>query len=148
MKFQSDPMQTALKYLGRRSYSQCQLESKLAGAGFNTVEITEALERLLGWGYLNDRQFGMERIRLLIERCKGRAYVSEDLQACGLDPKLVDELLVSEFPMALEIKAAIRFLEKRPASRRHDPAWAFQALTRAGFSEESIRSCLGEPPPT
>jgi SOS response regulatory protein OraA/RecX len=148
MKPQPDLMQTALKYLGRRFYSQRQLESKLTGVGFNAVEITAVFERLIGWGYLNDRQFGMERIRLLMERCKSRMYVIEDLNSCGLASILIDELIMSEYPTTLEVEIAIRFLRKRSTSRRNDPALVFQVLTRAGFGEDAIRRCLAALSPT
>ena len=148
MKPNNDIVQTALKYLERRSYSQHQLEVKLASAGFGAIEIAGVVERLLGWAYLNDYEFGLERIRLLIERCKSRAYVCEDLHACGMALKLIDELIAKEYPIALEAQVAAHFLAKRPSSWRNSPLWAVQALTRAGFSDETIRSCLGEPPPT
>lgn len=140
-------MQLALKHLDRQAYSEGKLRQKLELSGVSNPEAEEAITRLKSWGYLNDWEFGKNRVLALQARLKSREYVRCDLTENGLANALVDELLAAFYPRDAELEIARNFLKKRNrASKKPDPHarsnWA--ALARAGFSEETIHGCFPE----
>lgn len=159
-------MEAALKLLDRQAYSEYQLSVKLVKSGFAEEIAQEAIVRLKTWGYLDDRIFGENRIRLLQNRCKSREYIRYDLVENGLDALLIDELLKRDYPPDLELAIARKLLGKRFGARRQSPTGdtkmatdpvkasakasakaslkAAASLARAGFTEETICSCFPE----
>lgn len=139
-------MEAALKRLDRKAYTRRELTNGLIKDGFAPDKAVEAAERLSGWGYLNDRDFGAERIRILMERDKSRAFVSADLEAKGLAQDLIDALLDEFYPEDREVEIAGRFLRKRAVSRNRTAQSLMASLARAGFTPQTIRRCMPELP--
>ena len=50
----------ALSMLGYRSYSETEIRTKLRRKGYEEEKIAEAIDRLIQYGYLNDRVLGDE----------------------------------------------------------------------------------------
>jgi SOS response regulatory protein OraA/RecX len=138
------PMETALDFLSRRAYSGQKLIQHLSKSGFDMAEITETLNRLKGWGYLNDHEFGKNRIATLQSRLKSRAFVENDLRINGLEADLVKELMNNYYPEGLEIEIAQQLLNRKSHNRQRNPIWGPNSLTRSGFSENTIHQCFPE----
>jgi regulatory protein len=141
-------MDLALNCLTRQAYSRKKLSDKLCKAGFGQTETAECLERLAGWGYLDDRKYGIRQIELLQGKLKSRSYTKSYLLESGVDNGLVDDLLGEVYPLSLEVEIAQQFLEKRHPShmRSSAPEWIF--LVRAGFDEDTIHKCFPDIYPT
>ncbi len=138
-------MDAALKLVGRQPYSERRLQERLLKMGFAAAEIAACLERMNGWGYLNDRAYGVARIELLKRRLKSRAYVEADLAAEGLARELIAEVLSEQYSAAEEIAIARSLLAKLKRPGAGPPGVKeCQKLARAGFAEHTIRQCLPE----
>ena len=75
----------ALAMLTRRDYSHAGLRTKLLAKGHPPDEIDEALEKCVGWGYLDDQRFGHRRLESRLQRRPaGRSDALRDLQRQGL----------------------------------------------------------------
>ncbi len=142
------PMETALKYLSRQSFTEHKLSSKLKTAGFEDEEVTETISRLKIWGYLNDREFGVNRIKKLQERLKSRSCIELDLKNNGISTNLINKLLDLYYPEQMEIQIARELLQKKTSSGRFDTVKLWSYLLRAGFSENTIHLCFPNVDPT
>jgi regulatory protein len=136
-------MDAALRLIGRQPYSERRLRERLSKMGFEAAEIAACLERLTGWGYLNDRAYGVARVELLKRRLKSRAYVKADLAAEGIARELISELLGEHYSDADEIIIARTLLAKR-AGAGEIGVKECQKLARAGFAEHTIGQCFQE----
>lgn len=135
-------MDQALKLLSRQAYSATKLSEKLKRSGYSAEEIMDCLKRLEGWGYLNDRNYGINRIEAMKAKLKSRYYVENNLIESGLNQILVKELLEENYPESLEYSIAKKFLLSKNSTNKvkKHPQW--MVLARAGFSEETIRKCF------
>lgn len=131
-------MDLALKCLSRRAYSRSKIAAKLNRAGFDEIQINECVRRLENWGYLNDREFGINRIATLQARLKSRNYVAGDLEAQGISHESVQELLAEFYPEEMEAEIACKLLERKPNKKNK----GYALLLRAGFSESTIHRCF------
>ena len=139
-------MDAALNRLDRKAYTRRELITQLEKDGFHPDEVAQATERLNGWGYLDDHDFGAERIRILMAREKSRAFVNADLEAKGLAEDLITTLLGEFYPEDREVEIARKFLRKRTVSRNRTPQSVIISLARAGFTPQTIRRCMPEIP--
>lgn len=147
MDVETNAIQFALKLLDRRAYSEAKLRQKMEQSGIFDLQSELAIARLKSWGYLDDREYGKNRVRALQIRLKSREYVRGDLTEDGLEGGLVDELLSEFYPWGAELEIARDFLKKRVRPNQKTVLRArseWTALVRAGFSEETIRDCLPE----
>jgi SOS response regulatory protein OraA/RecX len=138
------PMDTALILLGRHPLTEQQLAKKLSESGFDPEDISETLNRLKGWGYLNDSEYGINRINTLLSRFKSRVFVEGDLLAHGLEPELIQELLHNYYPETLEIDIARQLLRRKSPVKRQSKTWGQAFLIRSGFSENTVHQCFPE----
>lgn len=136
------PMQISLELLSRRAYTECGLSEKLLSYGFSNEEIIECLERLKSWGYINDRDFGINRITSLMAKLKSRAYIKNDLLKNGLTLGMCDEILNMYYPEETEINIANELLKKKFNKRLKITSQGQLVLQRAGFSEDTIHHCF------
>lgn len=141
-------MDLALKFLAKQAYSRKKLSDKLYKAGFEQTEIVECLDRLSGWGYLDDRKFGIRQIELMQNKLKSRNYIRTHLVESGMNAVLVDELLEEFYPVSLELEIARKYIDKRRSEhhRSKSPEWIF--LVRAGFEENTVHKCFPDIYPT
>ncbi|HEX3043777.1 MAG TPA: RecX family transcriptional regulator [Bacillota bacterium] len=137
-------MATALKLLNSRDYSSQRLIDVLTTKGYINQEINECIDRLQGWGYLNDHEYGIRRLEVLLKKLKSRLFIQEDLLQHGLSRELVSELLEERYPEGIEIQIAGKFLEKRAKIKRKSQIWGVRLLQQAGFSENTIHRCFPE----
>jgi regulatory protein len=140
-------MDEALKYLSRQSYSEQRLSDKLIANGFSEVEISECFTRLKQWGYLDDREFGINRIQQLQERLKSRSFVISDLEGHGLAKNLLTELIDSCYPEEAETEIARKLLLKKGSTGKNQTKMWIH-LVRVGFSENTVRHCFPSIDPT
>lgn len=137
-------MDWALKALSRQAVSREKLREKLIKAGFQEDEIIDCLKRLDGWGYLNDRQFVIDRIEGLKKKFKSRNYILDNLRQSGLAVELIEELLAQYYPEELEIVIAQQALAKRRGRRDRPNAKERFFLLRSGFAQDTVERCFPE----
>jgi len=139
--------QRALNLLARRDHSVAELRRKLVSRGFPDSRVSDALERLLRQGYLDDRRFAEHWVesalrsgkgygnRLLLEllrRGVSRETAAEAIAgaACGYgERQLLDALMAKRFSGFDPASAPLK-------ERRRVHAY----LLRRGFSSSAIRA--------
>ena len=135
-------MEKALQYLNRRNMTGAQLAGKLLKDGFEPEAVTECLEQIRRWGYLNDRYFLIRQIESLQVKLKSRSYVEEYLLHCGAQRQLVTELLDSYYPEDLEVSVAKKLVARKFQNKPVSCDKKRQYLLRAGFSENTVGQCF------
>jgi regulatory protein len=137
-------METALRYLERQDYTEQNLAEKLLKTGFESVEVTECLRRIRNWGYVNDCQFAVARIKKLQAKYKSRLYIEGYLLKSGLKPEMVAELLNELYPEKTELEIAGKLLRRKYSQKEISQAKQWQFLIRAGFSENTVSQCFAD----
>ena len=136
------PLQMSLDFLSRRAYTEQELSEKLSTCRFSDEEISECLQRLKSWGYLNDLNFGINRIISLKAKLKSRDYIKNDLLKHGLTTEACDDLMDINYPEETEKDIALELLKKKFYKRPKSTSQGAFFLQRAGFSEDTIHHCF------
>ncbi len=148
---EASPYSVAVRILGMREHSRSELEQKLAARGFETVEIEEALDRLVDQDYLNDSRFAQMVFRQYTDL--GRAGVVHQMEKRGLEPG-VWETLVAQIDGSDEEQRALVAASKKARELPPDLSdyeqvtrWkrrAFGYLMRRGFTGAAATRALAQ----
>lgn len=98
----------ALQFLGYRPRSEYEVRQRLRRKGFPEPAIEHAVQQLLDWGYLNDRQFAEFWLSNRLEHSpRGERALIQELRRKGVDVETAREALgeqeVDEQAAALEL---------------------------------------------
>lgn len=135
MSAEPDPLEVAARALRHRDRSRSQVDERLARAGVDEEQRTEALETLERMGYVDDARFAATRAAALAARGLGDAAIRHDLESGGVTPELAEEALA-----ALEAEAD---RARAIATRSGRTAKTAAQLARKGFGEDAIESAVG-----
>ncbi len=140
-----------LRLLRARARSRQELLTALERKGFSEPVCRVVLEKLAGWGYLDDERFAKDRAAVLLQRGRyGPRAVQQRLQAHGLSPRAAREAVASASgSVEFDAEAAARqVLERRGLAGRalapKERARAGRLLLGRGFSEELVQRLLGD----
>ena len=131
-----------MQLLGSRPHFRRELQVKLAQRKFPPEEIEEALDRLAGQGYLDDRKTAVAFVEHRLEhKAEGRLRLRAELEKRGAPADAVEEALatVPEDDLEPTREAAERWQRLHP---RGKPAALAQHLARKGFSRRAIFAVL------
>lgn len=135
----------AVELLARRAHFRADLGRKLDKKGYSTEEVEEALDRLTGHGYLDDRAVVKSFVEGKTARePMGRRRLMADLTKKGAPSDVAAEVLDELLPrddreLAREAAQAWHRRKRRPKK-----AALARYLERRGFSPGSIWSVLDE----
>ena len=142
-----------MELLSYRPRSTREIRDRLARKGFTEPAVDAAIERLAGWGYLNDGDFARRWVENRIEhRPRGSRLLAQELRHKGIDRELIGETL--EEADIDELAAALQAGERKAQSyAKLEPAVAKRRLSgfllRRGFTGGTVRQAteqlLGEP---
>ncbi|MGE5599066.1 MAG: regulatory protein RecX [Bacteroidota bacterium] len=136
----------ALRYLARRALTRRELADRLTAGGYSPDEVGEAVERLAGWGYLDDRAVARRALEeCLNRRPRGREFLAHELLARGVPAEIVRETLAA-YTQADEEEAARKAIAGRglsPGDGPRDLARAWRMLARLGFAEAVAERVCG-----
>jgi regulatory protein len=140
----------AVQLLGSRPHFRRELQAKLAQRGFPAGEIAEALDRLAGLGYLDDRKTAAAFVEQRLERsAEGRLRLKAELEKRGAAPEAASAALAElpEDDLQPALEAAERWTRLHP---RGEPAVLTRRLARhlarKGFSRRAIFAALSRRP--
>lgn len=139
-------IESALRLLAVRPRAEKELRDRLRRKGYDPETIELALERVRGWGYLDDEEFARRWVANRAEhRPRGRRLLEQELRAKGVDRETIASTL-DEAGLD-ETAAAIALAEKSAERLRAlDPVVARRRLTgqlaRRGFSFEAIAAAV------
>ncbi len=142
-----DAMDTALRILGIRDHSKAELGQKLADRGFDDQTVEETVQKLVGYGYIDDERFAQSVIRSYSGL--GRGGITRQMQKRGIDPQiwrpLVDQIdSEEEFSRALE--AARKHTTPSKIASLSKEVWQRRLvgfLARRGFSTQTAFAVCG-----
>ncbi|WP_224243385.1 regulatory protein RecX [Hyalangium gracile] len=144
--------EACLRLLAVRARSRHELRLYLTRKKFSIPVQDQVLEKLQGFGYVDDARFARERAASLLQKGRlGPQAVLHRLEAHGLGAEEAREALAAatgavDFD---SLAAARQVLERRGMlGRRLDAkehARAGRLLLSRGFSEEVVQRLLGEP---
>lgn len=144
--------EVCLRLLAMRARSRHELKLALSRKGFSAEVQEQALEKLQGYGYLDDARFAQERATALLSKGRlGPEGVLQRLQAHGLEGEVAREALsaASEAVEFEPLSAARKVLEGRGLWGRElapgERARAGRLLYSRGFSPDVIHRLLGDP---
>lgn len=137
----------ALRYLAVRDRTQHEMARYLITKGFSHRAAERVLQKLLGWGYLDDARVAFQWARAKAERdLWGPTRVAAELHRRGIQRETISDIITkldTELPeWELACSAARRYLRSHPhrgllLSRR-----LAAYLGRRGFSPAVIREVL------
>lgn len=135
----------ALNLLARRDHSVAELKKKLVARGFPAAPVAEALERLTGQGYLDDRRFAERWAESALRNGKGYGVrLLLELQRRGVAREIAAEAVSGAAAEQGEQQLLAAIVARRFAA--FDPADAtlnerrrvYAYLQRRGFSLAAI----------
>ncbi len=139
-----DAIRAALRRLALRDRTVLEVRRLLQAKGFREEVINGALERLKGWGYLNDRRVAMAMALDRLERSGwGPARVAQELARRGVDPMVASSVMAQVMEErdeeGLARAAARRYARAHPGVSGQRGLRRLAAyLGRRGYSAEVI----------
>ena len=143
----SDPKEArkkAMDYLARREYGQQELEQKLIVAGFETVVVSETVEKLGGEGLQDDRRFIENFAQSRISQGKGPVRIRQELGERGLNTGLIDEVLEDVTEDWFELARLVRRKKFGPDQPQEfkEKARQMKFLQYRGFESSHIQAAI------
>ena len=136
---------TAIYYLTFRDRSRKELCDKLTEKGYEEAEITETIEKLMSYGYINDKRYATSYIRSQM-RGKGRRRITMELSSKGVDSEMTRELCTELVPD--EAETVYDLLERRYGNLNFTDEGQMRRMysffARRGFRYEDIRRAVSE----
>jgi len=139
----------ALRYLAARDRTRHEVRCYLRKRGFSDQAALEAIERLGGWGYLDDQRVALNWARTKMQVALwGRARVTAGLERRGVERQTIAELFhlleqeLSDQDLAL--RAAKKYIRTHPRAGSALSRRLAAYLSRRGFAPETIRRLLVE----
>lgn len=136
----------ALYLLEHRSHSKKELTDKIARTASTREAAEAAANRMEELGLLNDEDYARRFARELFTRKRyGPMRVRQELRLKGIDPELIDELLLEYDSEDATLENMRALLEKKYPDWAEDEKIrrrAFAALQRLGYPYSDIRRAM------
>jgi regulatory protein len=140
----------ALKRLASRARGKAEMERYLSGKEFSPDAIKYAIDKLEGYGYINDGEVAamLVRDRMHLKR-EGRRTIAAELKRLGIGEEDADSAL-KQYGAQDEASAAMRQAEKDmkrtagEADGRKRRSKIYASLARRGFSHDLISDVLSK----
>lgn len=138
----------SMNLLKTKTYTEKQMRDKLKKGEYPESIITEAVEYVKSYGYIDDRKYARDFLEYNMEN-KSRKRMEQDLYSKGIDKNIIRETVDAVFEngnVPDEIAMAEKILRKKnydsnvATSKEKQKIAAF--LYRKGFQMETIRSVL------
>lgn len=143
MQTSKTPLEVAAAILTKRAQTRAELRRKLLKREEFTIDVVEeALAKLEEMGFLSDRRYTEDFVRIMRERSYGDRRIMEKLLFKGVDKELVEEILHADVGNRDPFDDAMALLERRARKldRVDDPQKRNQRilcmLAGRGFSPE------------
>ncbi len=130
----------ALTHLSATLKTTKQMVDFLSSKGYTQGIIDYVLEKLLSYGYLDDRAYAKAYVNSV--NGKGKAYLSQQLKLKGVPSDVVEEVLQDiEEDEDEVLLIAKKYLKNKPLDRQNVNK-CFKYLLSKGFSFDIIKSAL------
>lgn len=142
----SKAVEAALRLLTVRPRTEKELRDRLRQKGYEPSAIDDAIERIEGWGYLDDAAFARLWVANRVEhRPRGKRMLTQELRQKGVDRETIAETI--DDAEIDEVAAAIAVAENSVRKMSSlDPLVARRRLmgqlARRGFDYGTIKTAL------
>ncbi|WP_425802306.1 regulatory protein RecX [Desulfitobacterium sp. Sab5] len=104
-------LDTALIFLSKRALTHYELKMRLEKKGYAEDEISEAMERVEGWGYINDQAYALffSQSKLSIW---SRKRVQQELLRRGINSSIIEDVLDQVFKAEQELFQCLNLAQK------------------------------------
>jgi len=131
----SDPIDLAARALRHRDRSRSQIDERLARAGVEDDQRSDALDALERIGYVDDMRFAAQRATSLADRGYGDEAISALLAVDGVAPEVAVEAVSALQPEAERAAQIVASLGASPRTAAR--------LARKGFGEDAVEAAAG-----
>jgi SOS response regulatory protein OraA/RecX len=140
-----------VRSLAAKMQSTAEIEKKLAARDVSPAVAREAIERVTGYGYLDDESLAGQLARGMQSRGYGRRRAEQKLRARGLSGALTEAALDEAYGGRDEVALARKALGRRAVADDADRRRAIAFLARRGFSAraawKAVQESAAESPP-
>ena len=130
----------AAKYLGMRPRTENEIRVYLGGKGYTQEVTAAAVDKLTGYGYIDDKEY----CRMYIESYKhksGARKIEAELLGKGIERDTVAEALDG---LDSQTDAVTRIAEKYLFSHKADKRKLTAYLMNKGFDYDTVKEALGD----
>ena len=158
-------LDTALTCLSKRALTHYELKIRLEKKGYSEEEISEAMERVEGWGYINDQAYALSFSQTKLSSWS-RKRVQQELLRRGVNSIIINDVLDQVFQAEQELSQCINLAQKMwiQEGKRWETSYQFkktyakiprnlflkqkigQKLAQKGYSLNVIQQALEEAP--
>ncbi|WP_047808317.1 regulatory protein RecX [Desulfosporosinus acididurans] len=103
--------EAALDSLSRRALTKRELETRLNDKGYESSQIQSVIDKLLGYGYLNDRELALTYAKSRLHRYS-RRRVTMDMRNRGIASDLIEQVLEEVYSWDEEAKLCLALAQK------------------------------------
>jgi len=131
--------QAALSYLDKADHSMVQVRDHLKKKGFTDADIRTAINKLMEYGFVDDRAFA--RRFIASHPSSGKLLLRQKLRQKGIDQETAAQALENQ-DEETQIENALTLLRKKlsGSSEKEDVRKAMQSVMRRGFPYPIVRS--------
>ena len=123
----------ALLLVSTHTYTEKALFQKIKSKRVYTDgDITDAVEYVKGFGYVNDKRLAENAVPKLAEKCFGRSKICRYLASKGIDGDIIDGLDFSEIDFVYYCKRLLDRYTGKPDEK------VMRALLNAGYTYDEI----------
>ena len=131
----------ALSLLEKYLKTEKQMKEYLLSKGFDLEAVTNAVDKLKGYGYLDDADYAAYFTESAL-RSKGKLRVRQELLQKGIDRRTADEVLdAAREDTETAERLAEKYLKNKPFDRQ-SKAKLYRYLCARGFTPETVSSVL------
>ena len=123
-----------IRSLSAKAQSTAEIEKKLAARDVPADIVLEAIERVMGYGYLDDAALAGQLARGMRSRGYGRRRAEQKLRERGLHGPTAAAALADAYAEQDEAELALEALGRRPVTDDAERRRALAFLARRGFS--------------
>lgn len=129
----------ACRYLSSRPHAKKEVRDYLARKEYGEGVIEDVLNKLSGYGYINDELFAAEYVRSY-RTSRGKKVMAYELKKLDVDDEIIDR--VTDIDQSAEIAALAE--KYRRTHKNSDDRKTEVYLASKGFSREEIRAAVSE----
>ena len=133
-----------VRSLAAKMQSTAEMERELAARDVSPALAREAIERVTGYGYLDDESLAGQLARGMQSRGYGRRRAEQKLRSRGLSGALADAALDEAYGGRDEVALARAALGRRAVADDADRRRAIAFLARRGFSARAAWKAVQE----
>lgn len=135
-----DAVNDLLASLSKRAHTERTARDKLKERGFSSDAIAYAIDKVKGYGYIDDRQYAMDYVEQFCAT-RSKLRIKHDLQQKGVANSILDEVLREDDESA----ACALSLQRKTKGKEWNEEFkikVMRSLVQQGFSYDVVRQCV------